>query len=54
MNLFWHRILETGIFRKKIVEALLVTDQRVIKELPQSGQLYTLLLSQIDDIQVMQ
>jgi hypothetical protein len=52
-EILWHRILQTGIFRKKVSEALLVTDQRVVKELPQSGHLFTLLLTQIDDIQVL-
>ena len=33
-EILWHRILQTGIFRKKVIEALVVTDQRVIKELP--------------------
>lgn len=44
-ELLWHRILTKGIFRKKIIEGLVVTDHRVIKELPQSGHLFTLLLS---------
>jgi hypothetical protein len=52
-ELLWHRILTKGIFRKKIIEGLVVTDHRVIKELPQSGHLFTLLLSQIDSIQVL-
>ena len=52
-EILWSHSLQTGIFRKKIIETLVVTDKRVIKQLPQSNQLFTLLLSQIDSIQVL-
>jgi len=51
-EILWHRILTKGIFRKKVTEGLIVTNRRVIKELPQSGHLFTLPLTEIDSIQV--
>ena len=51
-EILWHRILTKGVFRKKVIEGLVVTNRRVIKELPQSGHLFTLPLTEIDSIQV--
>lgn len=52
-EILWSRITQKGIFRKKVSEGLIVTDRRVIKELPMTNQLFTLLLTDIDDIQVL-
>lgn len=52
-EILFHRTLTKGVFRKKIIEILIVTNRRVIKELPQSNLLFTLLLTQIDKIQVL-
>ena len=39
-------------FYYPVIEGLVVTNRRVIKELPQSGHLFTLPLTEIDSIQV--
>lgn len=52
-QILWHLIRKTGFFRKKTSEVLMVTNHRVMKELPQSGHLFTLLLTQINKVQVL-
>src|ERR671911_348889 len=52
-EILWYRTLQTGIFRKKTYEVIVVTNHRVMKEYPLNGKLFSLLLTQLDDIQVL-
>jgi hypothetical protein len=52
-EILWYRTLQKGIFRKKNVEVIVVTNHRVMKEYPLNGKLFSLLLTQIDDVQVL-
>ena len=52
-EILWYRTLQKGILRKKTVEAIVVTNHRVMKEYPLNGKLFSLLLTQIDDVQVL-
>ena len=52
-EILWYRTLQKGIFRKKAVEVIVVTNHRIMKEYPLNGKLFSLLLTQIDDVQVL-
>src|SRR5215208_2392068 len=52
-EILWYRTLQKGVFRKKTVEVIIVTNHRIMKEYPLNGKLFSLLLTQIDDVQVL-
>jgi hypothetical protein len=52
-EILWYRTLQKGVFRKKSVEVIVVTNHRIMKEYPLNGKLFSLLLTQIDDVQVL-
>lgn len=52
-EILWYRVLQKGFWKKQTYEVVLVSNRRVMKEYPLNGKLFTLLLSHIDDVQVL-